>query len=193
MFGGGFAEAFALEREPVCVVHDAIENGIGDGGIADDFVPVLDGKLTGDDGRAPPVFHDLQQIAALLGEHWREPPVIKDGQVDARQHFEEPGVLSIAAGERERNEQTWKPPIDDRSVVAASLVAERTCGPTLADTGWADDQQILVPLDVDAERGDVGLPLLLVERLCPYRLSPSATSRLQVGCVSIDRLSFPQW
>jgi hypothetical protein len=43
-FGGGFAETFALEDEPVRIVHEAIENGIGNGGIADDFVPVLDGS-----------------------------------------------------------------------------------------------------------------------------------------------------
>jgi hypothetical protein len=49
-FGGGFAQALALEGEPVRIVDKAIENGIGDGGIADGVVPVLDGKLAGDDG-----------------------------------------------------------------------------------------------------------------------------------------------
>ena len=29
--GGGFAEALALEREPVGIVHEAIEDGISDG------------------------------------------------------------------------------------------------------------------------------------------------------------------
>ncbi len=29
--GGGFAQALALEDEPVGVVHEAVENGIGDG------------------------------------------------------------------------------------------------------------------------------------------------------------------
>lgn len=79
------------------------------------FVPVLDGELTGHDGRtaAVAVFHDLQQIAALLGEHRRQTPVIEDEQVDARKHFEEPGMLSVAAGEREHVEQPRQPPIDD--------------------------------------------------------------------------------
>ena len=61
-FGGGFTKTFALEREPMGIVHEAIENGIGDGGIADDLVPVLDGELAGYDGRAAAVaiLHDLQ-------------------------------------------------------------------------------------------------------------------------------------
>ena len=47
--GGGFAEALALEDNPVSIMHEAIENGICDGRIADDLVPVLDRKLAGDD------------------------------------------------------------------------------------------------------------------------------------------------
>ena len=41
--GGGFAKAFPLESKPMGVVDEAIKNGIGDGEIANDFVPVLDG------------------------------------------------------------------------------------------------------------------------------------------------------
>jgi hypothetical protein len=34
-FGGGFAQTLALEGEPVRIMDKAIENGIGDGGIAE--------------------------------------------------------------------------------------------------------------------------------------------------------------
>src|SRR5436190_23436455 len=82
--GGGFAEALALEREPVGIVHEPIEDGVGDGGIADDLVPVLDRKLAGDDGRAAPVpvLHDLQEVAALFGEHRAESQVVEDEKLD---------------------------------------------------------------------------------------------------------------
>ena len=74
--GGGLAEALALEGEPVGVVDQAIEDGVGDGGIADDLVPVLDRQLAGHDGGAAavPILHDLQEVAALLGEHRGEAP-----------------------------------------------------------------------------------------------------------------------
>jgi len=42
MLGGCFTEALALEREPVSVVHQAIENGIGKSRITDDLVPMFD-------------------------------------------------------------------------------------------------------------------------------------------------------
>jgi hypothetical protein len=68
MFGGRFAKAFALEGKPVGVVYEPIEDGIGNGWIADDLVPMLDWKLTCDHGRtaAMAVFHDLQEITSLL-------------------------------------------------------------------------------------------------------------------------------
>ena len=50
MLGGDLSEAFAFEGEPVGVVDEAIEDGICDGGISDDFIPSVDGHLAGDDG-----------------------------------------------------------------------------------------------------------------------------------------------
>src|SRR3954463_11500064 len=77
--GGYFSEALALEREPVSVVHQAIENGIGKGRIADDLVPMFDRKLAGHHGRAAavPILHDFQEVAALLGGHWSKSPIIE--------------------------------------------------------------------------------------------------------------------
>ena len=50
MLGGDLSEAFAFEGEPVSVVDEAIEDGIGQGRVADDLVPVFYGKLTGHQG-----------------------------------------------------------------------------------------------------------------------------------------------
>jgi transposase len=48
--GGYLSEAFALEREPMGVVHETIEDGIGQRRVADHLVPVFDGKLAGHQG-----------------------------------------------------------------------------------------------------------------------------------------------
>ena len=42
----------ALEVDPISVVHQAVEDGIGQGWIADQFVPVVHGHLAGHEGRA---------------------------------------------------------------------------------------------------------------------------------------------
>ena len=46
----GLADRFASQREAVVMLHDAVENRVGDGGVADPGMPVLDGKLGCDDG-----------------------------------------------------------------------------------------------------------------------------------------------
>ena len=44
-----------------------VEDGIGESGIPDDFVPVLQGELAGDEGSSPAgaVLDNLQEIAAF--------------------------------------------------------------------------------------------------------------------------------
>ena len=46
------AHALAFEFDPVGVVDDAIEDGVGKSWIADDLVPALDRQPTGDHDRA---------------------------------------------------------------------------------------------------------------------------------------------
>jgi hypothetical protein len=45
-----FSEAVALERKPVCVVHEPIKDGVGQRRVADNLVPMFDRELTGDQG-----------------------------------------------------------------------------------------------------------------------------------------------
>jgi hypothetical protein len=58
-----FAHGFSFQLEFIGIVDEAIEDGIGHGGIADEFVPVFDGKLARDQGgaQAMAVVEDFQQ------------------------------------------------------------------------------------------------------------------------------------
>jgi len=51
-------------------MDEPVEDGVGEGGLADDFVPVPDGHLAGDEGgsAAIAVFNDLEEVASLLME-----------------------------------------------------------------------------------------------------------------------------
>ena len=75
----------------MCVVHEAVEDGVGDGRVGDQLVPVLDGELAGHDRRASAVavIDDLQQIAGLILADRGEAPVVEDQQIDARQGLEQ--------------------------------------------------------------------------------------------------------
>ena len=47
---GDLAHAVSLECDAMSVVNEAVEDSVGDGRISNDFVPVVDRHLTGDDG-----------------------------------------------------------------------------------------------------------------------------------------------
>ena len=49
------------------VVNEAVEDGVPEGGVANDVMPVIDGELAGDEGRATAVavVEDLEELTAL--------------------------------------------------------------------------------------------------------------------------------
>ena len=68
-------------------MHQAVQNGIGDGGIARVGVPLIQGLLIGHGGRfhTDAIIENLQQICAFVGPRGGESPVIEHDQVGARQ------------------------------------------------------------------------------------------------------------
>ena len=74
--GGRFSHAFALECQPVRVMHEPIEDGVGDGRIGDCLVPVIDRQLAGYNRRAAvvPILDNLKDVATLLGGERGEAP-----------------------------------------------------------------------------------------------------------------------
>ena len=67
-------------------MDEPVENGVGNGGIGDHLVPVIDGDLAGDDGGAAlmAVVDDLEKIAALVASERSEAPIIKNQELDPR-------------------------------------------------------------------------------------------------------------
>ena len=77
--GGTLAHALASEVQAMGVVHEAVEDGVGDGWIGDHLVPMLHIDLAGYDRAAAsvPILEDLQKVAALIGRRVGEPPVVR--------------------------------------------------------------------------------------------------------------------
>lgn len=63
----------------MCVVHEAVEDGVGEGGVSEDVVPVIERELAGDDGRAlgVPVVEDLEAIGSFTVTQGGESEVIE--------------------------------------------------------------------------------------------------------------------
>ena len=53
--GDLLAQGITAQLEPVGIVDDAIQDRVGEGGIADQVVPAIDRDLAGDQRGAPPV------------------------------------------------------------------------------------------------------------------------------------------
>ena len=82
-------------------MHESVEDGIGECGIADDVVPLFDRQLRGDDGGAcrVSVIEDVEQVAALFGIERCQALVIKDDEIGLRKLGEEPGIGAEHEGE----------------------------------------------------------------------------------------------
>ena len=65
-------------------VDEAVEDGVGDGGIVEPGMPVVDGQLAGDDGGfAGAVVDDFQEVVARGLVERGHGPVVEDEHVDA--------------------------------------------------------------------------------------------------------------
>src|SRR5689334_18185116 len=97
------------------IVDDAIEDGVGVSGIADQLVPFVDGDLAGDDRRSAAVafFENLERIVTSSGIERLEPPVIEDEQLHAAECSLDAGIATVAAGEREIREELRNALLDE--------------------------------------------------------------------------------
>ena len=118
-------------------MNQTIQDGIGEGRIADCLVPVLDWQLACNDGGSPAmaVFEDFQKVTALGSGQDGEAPIVDDQHLHARDGFKDTLVPAIAPSEGEGFEHTWGTLVEDGPPIPASLMSKRAGDPTLADFG----------------------------------------------------------
>ena len=69
VFGDSLSHGWPVEVDPVRVVDDTVEDGVGECRFADDVVPFVDGQLAGDQdgGVLVSVLDDFHEVASLIG------------------------------------------------------------------------------------------------------------------------------
>lgn len=156
------SHAFSGELKAVSVVNETIQDGVAEGWVADNVVPMFDGDLAGDDGGGATVaiIEDLQKVAPFGRIKNRKAPVIEDQELNAADGLEQATISAVAASQGERLEQARNAVILDRTIVAAGFVAEGAGNPALAEPGCPCDEQVLVagdpvPADESSEDGAV--------------------------------------
>ncbi len=86
------------------VVQQSVQNCIGQGGIADGFMPLVDRQLAGDQGgpQAVAVLHDFQQVIALAERHLLQTPVVQYQEICFCQLLDQLGEAAIPVGDAQR-------------------------------------------------------------------------------------------
>ena len=78
-------------------MHHAVEDRVGERGIAEGLMPVLDRQLTGDQRGAAimTIFDNLEQVATIFIPEWRQSPVIENKHICLSQGCEHFPLASI--------------------------------------------------------------------------------------------------
>ena len=111
-FGAGVAShGFAAHFDAMGVVDEAVEDGIGVGGITDHFMPSGDGELAGDERRAAPisVLEDFEQMVTGVAIERFEPPVVEDEEINPGNALHARSDAAVAFGQGQFVDQPWQP------------------------------------------------------------------------------------
>ena len=96
-----FSHVFSFHVDRVGFVDQPIQDGVGQCGIADCGVPLVDGQLAGGDGGASAValFEHLEQVAAIFGVGLDQSRIVDDKNLGPGEPGQQFGVASVALGD----------------------------------------------------------------------------------------------
>jgi hypothetical protein len=132
-------------------MDQAVQDGIGEGGISDDIVPVLEGELAGEEGGFSfgAVFNDLQEIAALGLVEGSQTIIIDGQEVGLEEAVHELGIGAIGPGPSQLIDKSWEAEVTAGESLAAGGLGEGTGQvgfPGACGSGDEDDLVVLDPV-----------------------------------------------
>ena len=118
------------------IVDEAVQDGVGVSGVANDLMPGRQGELGGDDRRpaAVSLLENFEQIVTGAGVEGFEAEVVENEQIGAAEGFDEARMAAVASGERQVLAELWPAMIEDGPIVAAGFLAQAIYGPMLSQT-----------------------------------------------------------
>jgi hypothetical protein len=119
------------------VMDETIEDCVGIGGVADKAMPVGNGYLTCDDGRAAAitVFEDFKEVVTPLGSQRLKSPIVKNQELHGPEAFCPSGEGAVAVGQSKIVEELRCTDIENGTVVPAGLVSDGAPQPTFPHPG----------------------------------------------------------
>ena len=125
-------------------MQEPVQDGVGQGGFADVFMPVIDRELAGDQCGPPivAIFDDLHQVVALRVGQRLYTRVVEDQQIGFEQLAHQAYVRAVAVGDAQLLEQGRQAQVAYRQPLTARLIAECTGNPGLAAAGRAGEAEV---------------------------------------------------
>ncbi len=140
-------------------MHHPVEDGVGQGGVADGGVPLRHRQLADDGDRGPCValVHQFQEVVAVDRLQRAQPEVVDDDQLHRTEPLHDPEELTGGARLPEQLQQRRHAQVANRMVQQAGGVPDGTGQIGLSGAARSGDQQVLVAPDpvALAELGDL--------------------------------------
>ena len=129
----------------VGAVDQAIEDGVGERRVADVVMPVLDGKLAGQEcgANADAIIEQFQQIGAFARTQRSNREIVNDENVDLGNRGETLAEAAVSVADAEFVEEPRRTQVERGEALAAGLLRKGASKPRFARTGCTVDQQIL--------------------------------------------------
>ena len=128
------------------VVDEAIQDAVGNGGIADLIVPMGDGYLAGQNRRARGVtiIADFQKVATFVMGQRRHGPVIDDQNIGVGKVIQQFGEAAVGAGHGQIAQQAWRSGIESGKAVTNRLLGKGASQEAFSNAGWAGQNQVVM-------------------------------------------------
>ena len=133
----------------MCVVDQAVEDGVGDGGIADLFVPVIHRELTGDDGggMTVPLLDDLQKVSSFGVGHGGEAEIVNHQDMGIGELADDLSVTSVSLGKGHLVGELGRKDVESTVSFPARLVGQGASEEGFSHAGGAGDNNIVLTFD----------------------------------------------
>jgi antirestriction protein ArdC len=148
-WGLEFAQGFPDQGERMGVMDQAVEDGVGQGGMAQGLVPVRHRQLTGDHGRAGliAVIEQVQQVAPPFVVEQSQAPVVEDEHLDLGEGGHEFEVAPVDPGAGQFVEQARQALIQGGVAVPAGGIGQGARQIGFAHAARTGDEYVLMGAD----------------------------------------------
>jgi hypothetical protein len=147
-----FSHGISFEGDFIGVVKQAVQDGVCEGWVAYEVMPVVHRELAGHEGRsnAMTILCDFEEVVTLFIVECEEAPVVEDEEVGLGKGGKEPAISAIAFGDVKFWEKPWQADVLGGVALPAGLMSEGAGEVGFAASGRAGDDEVMVLWDKGA-------------------------------------------